>query len=71
LAIKLFARGAYRACRNCAHGRLLNDGGHVVCVHRGVVDADSSCRRYSYDPLKRVPRRPPKLPKLSDDDFRL
>lgn len=27
----------------------------MVCVKKGVVSADGACRRFRYDPLKRVP----------------
>ena len=53
---KLFNKNAYEAvCRNCKNGRLSPEGESVLCVKKGIVDPDGKCRRYSYDPLKRVP----------------
>ena len=33
--------------------------GQVVCPKKGVMDPGSHCRSFRYDPLKRVPPRPP------------
>ena len=70
-AMKLFSSKAYRACKNCLLGRATAGGQHVLCARKGVVDADFCCRKYRYDPLKRVPRSAPKLPPMSEDDFKL
>jgi hypothetical protein len=53
--MKLFSKKAYRACKNCLLGHTTAGGQHVLCTHKGVVDADFCCRKYRYDPLKRVP----------------
>ncbi len=69
---KLLNKNAYEAvCRNCKHGRLSPDGETVLCVKKGVVEPDGKCRRYSYDPLKRVPRKAPVLMTADPDDFDL
>ena len=59
-------------CAYCAHGRSLG-GGQVVCPKKGVMSGGSSCRRFTYDPMKRVPPRPEKadFSGLKDDDFSL
>lgn len=69
--MRLFAKKAYRACRHCANGRPTGDGERVLCVHKGIVEADYACRKYRYDPLKRVPKRRPALPAFSADEFKL
>jgi hypothetical protein len=45
----------------------------VACVKRGIVPAESHCRSFRYDPLKRVPPRPAALDteKLNEADFSL
>jgi hypothetical protein len=30
----------------------------VACRRKGPVPAEGSCRRFKYDPLKRIPERP-------------
>ena len=57
---------------NCRRGARLGDD-KFLCVGRGVASPGGSCRRFKYDPLKRVPP-PPVLPdfsKLKDEDFSL
>ena len=69
---KLLNKNAYEAvCRNCKHGRLSPEGDAVLCVKKGIVDPDWSCRRYSYDPLKRVPRKMPAVREANPEDFDL
>lgn len=69
---KLLNKNAYEAiCRNCRHGRLSPEGDKVLCVKKGIVDPDGSCRRYSYDPLKRVPRKMPAVREANPEDFDL
>lgn len=71
MARSLFPRRAYAACANCAHGRPSNDGSHILCIRRGIVEPDYSCRKYRYDPLRRVPRKLPKLPEYNQDEFKI
>ena len=71
MAKGLFPAKAYPACRNCAFGHGSNDGRNILCPHGGVVGPDFSCKKYRYDPLRRVPRRMPPLPAFDSDDFKL
>ncbi|HPZ00203.1 MAG TPA: hypothetical protein PLS28_01895 [Clostridiales bacterium] len=60
------------ACKYCSVGKLSPTGKEVLCVKRGIMLPDSSCKRFQYDPLKREPDRKPKLKKeYKEDDFRL
>jgi hypothetical protein len=43
-------------CGYCRHGGDIGDG-DIICVKRGVVDADDACLRFSYEPTKRVPEK--------------
>jgi hypothetical protein len=56
---------------NCSLGHLSLNRMRVLCIHKGVVDPDFSCRKYHYNPLKRVPMRMPSLPAFEKDDFKL
>ena len=58
-------------CAYCAIGRPGADGAHVLCVKKGVMQADSHCRHFSYDPLKRVPEKKLTLPLYDPSEFTL
>lgn len=59
------------ACVYCAVGKLSCDGESVLCVKKGVMQPDSHCRAFRYDPLKRVPQEKPQLPSFGADEFSL
>lgn len=71
MAKPLFPQKAFQACKNCVLGRPSFDGKRILCIRRGVVDPDYSCRKYKYNPLKRIPRRNPILPTFDRDEFKL
>ncbi|MFI3170225.1 MAG: hypothetical protein R3Y06_09805 [Faecalibacterium sp.] len=59
------------ACEYCAHGSRAKNPDLILCTKLGVVSPLYHCRRYQYDPLLRVPKRMPKLPSFSSNDFTL
>lgn len=59
------------SCSYCRHGKLAPDGEAVLCIKKGIVPADEKCHSYSYDPLKRVPKKPPELEHANPSDFEL
>ena len=58
------------ACAYCLHGSTAADPKMILCKHKGVVSPYYCCRKFSYDPLMRVPRRQV-LPELDPRDFAL
>ncbi len=58
-------------CEYCSRGELTADKQSVLCVKKGVMLPHSSCRRFSYDPLKREPKPLPKKQQFSPEDFSL
>ena len=68
----MFSKEIEPRCAYCQRGARLGDG-HVMCLKKGIVSAAGQCRRFKYDPLKRVPPKPAALDlsKLSDEDFSL
>ena len=68
----LFRKDIEPRCAYCKKGNALSDR-EVICVKRGIVAAEDSCRAFRYDPLKRVPPRPAALDtkRLSEEDFSL
>ncbi len=60
-----------KKCANCFYGRTPMDKGAVLCEKKGIVEPESKCRHYIYDPLKRVPAKPMPELKFTADDFAL
>lgn len=60
-----------RICLNCIHGRHTPDADGVLCVKKGVMFPNSSCRKFEYDPLNRTPARPLVFSEFSAEDFEL
>lgn len=68
----LFKKSIEPCCSYCKNGNRITDT-EVICIKRGIVSSAGSCRRFSYDPLK---RRPPNMAvykpcTLSEEDFSL
>ena len=68
----LFRKDMEKHCAYCAFGSVINER-EVACERKGVMDAAAHCRKFRYDPLKRVPPRPASLggKKYSAEDFTL
>ena len=68
----LFEKDMDPRCAYCQRGTTLDDG-QVICVKKGIVAAGGSCRRFRYDPLKRVPPKPAaaRFDRFKDEDFTL
>lgn len=58
----LFRKKMPRSCSYCQHGTILNED-EVLCAKRGVVCTNRTCRKFAYDPCKRIP------PKAKASDF--
>ena len=67
-----FRKKIERACVYCARCAKLNDT-QVLCVKKGVQNADFSCFRFRYDPYKRIPKKAKALDfsKYDETDFSL
>lgn len=57
-------------CEYCKFGNASGDN-TILCIKKGILDKDSSCKKFSYDPLKRVPEKKAELPEYSASDFEL
>ncbi|MGN0171693.1 MAG: hypothetical protein ACI39E_02780 [Acutalibacteraceae bacterium] len=68
---KLFGNRRQASCDVCEFGRLAADGEVVLCSRKGVVPTYHHCRRFRYDPLKRIPARSQPLGRFSSSDFSL
>lgn len=68
----LFRKKMPRSCTYCALGTKLGDE-QILCVKHGVVAASYACRKFEYDPCKRIPCKPRALDleKFKNTDFSL
>lgn len=68
----LFRKKLYRSCRYCAYGTTI-DNEQALCTKRGVVAIDKNCRKFKYEPCKRIPPKPSALnfSQYNNDDFSL
>ncbi len=44
-------------CKYCEKATALSDPDEMLCERCGVVSSAHVCRRFRYDPLKRMPKR--------------
>ena len=68
----LFRNDHEPSCSYCANGAPVGEE-NIICVKKGIVKPWGKCRRFSYDPLKRVPEAPelPSGKELREEDFQL
>lgn len=50
----LFRKKIERSCSYCQYGAYLENG-KVLCSKKGFKTVDDHCRRFKYDPCKRIP----------------
>lgn len=58
----LFRKKIERSCSYCQHGVYLENG-IILCSKKGIKTVDDKCRKFRYDPCKRIP------PKAKAMDF--
>lgn len=68
----LFRKKIQKSCEYCAHGAIL-DNNQILCVKRGLTANVEKCRKFNYDPFKRVPSKPKAIDfsQYDDQDFSL
>ena len=68
----LFRKKIERSCSYCARGTMLNDT-QILCAKKGVVPGEGGCRKFRYDPCKRIPlkAKTPDFSKYNEEDFSL
>lgn len=66
---RLFGNSIEPCCFYCENGRPAPDKVMILCKKYGPVSPHYKCRKFVYDPLKRVPKRQPKLPSFTAEDF--
>lgn len=68
----LFRKRIEKSCSYCEYGTRLNED-EVLCIKKGIVSCGGKCRKFSYDPCKRVPAKAKALDfeKYNDEDYSL
>jgi len=68
----LFRKRIEKSCTYCQFGTKLNDD-ECLCIKKGIVPLVGKCRKFTYDPCKRVPPKAKALDfeKYDNEDFSL
>ncbi len=67
---KYFDKKITPKCDYCQFGKRAKDGNKVICEKSGIVDPNSSCGKFVYSPLKRIPiKQLSFVGSLADDDI--
>ena len=68
----LFRKKIERSCAYCTHGVVLEDG-QVLCSKKGLRTIADKCRKFKYDPCKRIPAKAKAMDfsKYESEDFSL
>ena len=68
----LFRKKTPRSCTTCLYAASLSDH-QLLCSKRGIVADSCACRKFRYDPCKRVPKKAKALDfsKYDEEDFSL
>ncbi|MBQ1537937.1 MAG: hypothetical protein IIZ73_06460 [Ruminococcus sp.] len=62
-----FGNNISPSCSYCLYGNRSKEGNKVLCERQGLVDADYSCKKWIYDPIKRIPKKQLEIPSQEDD----
>lgn len=71
MAKPIFSKDITPCCGHCAHAQLSPSLKLIFCRYKGPVSELDVCRRYCYDPVKRIPKAAATLPDFSKEDFSL
>ena len=68
---KIFGENISPKCIYCETGINTKDGKEVLCRRMGVMQPDSFCKKFKYDPLKRQPEILKMMSGFKEEDFSL
>lgn len=68
----LFRKKIERSCVYCQYGTKLDEDS-ILCSKKGVKSIDDKCRKFKYDPCKRIPAKARALDfsKYEEEDYSL
>jgi hypothetical protein len=54
----MFSEDNPKICALCEYAAVIaGDDMHVLCSKKGIMEKERGCRKFLYDPLKRIPHR--------------
>jgi len=70
--VMLFRKKIERSCTYCVYGTNIGDD-QILCSKKGLRTMEDKCRKFTYDPCKRIPSKPKALDfsKYDSEDFSL
>lgn len=68
----LFRKKIERSCAYCVYGTKVDED-TILCSKKGMKTPEDKCRKFKYDPLKRIPSKAKALDftKYDEQDFSL
>lgn len=68
----LFRKKIERSCAYCTYGVKLEEN-QILCAKKGLRTLENSCRKFRYDPCKRIPgkMKPADFSKYEEEDYSL
>lgn len=68
----LFRKKIERSCTYCLYSTKLDED-TILCAKKGILPGETPCRKFKYDPCKRIPlkARAMDFSKYEDEDFSL
>ena len=54
--MKLKSEKAEKICKYCERSTQIPLSGDMICSKKGIVEPEFKCRKFIYDPFKRVPK---------------
>ncbi|MBR4949321.1 MAG: hypothetical protein IKZ25_00935 [Clostridia bacterium] len=60
----MFSKDIEKICAYCEYGTKLQNN-DVLCEKKGIMPENAKCRKFLYDPTKRIPKKRPEMPSFS------
>ncbi|MBQ6823983.1 MAG: hypothetical protein IJP27_04980 [Clostridia bacterium] len=54
----IFSKEIEKICAYCEYGKPIIGTDDIICPKKGLVRADSCCKKFLYSPLRRTPPKP-------------
>lgn len=60
-----------KVCDMCENAVRIQDEENILCKSKGIVKKSYRCKRFAYDPLKRIPERAADIPLPSMEEMKI
>ncbi len=68
---KLYGNNISPSCSYCKFGTLSESKEVILCEKKGITAKNFSCRKFKYDPLRRIPKKQEEIPQYNKEDFEI